>query len=242
MSYAVIFDSYIITEYFSVDHRMIRRLPTWEPSLIEVPGMNGAIYAGTKAEPIEITMTLIPKASDREDRQEVLRELARILSVSTPRTLILEDEGVPYRKAVPKGEMPIEPYLDADSVEVTFVCPDPRLYGSFKTKSLSTSASVSIGGTAPTRPTISGTVTPNSSGYWKVRESNTGKYMQVSMAAGSSHSLSIDCEKRIVKVDGDVVMLAPDSDWLEWNGDTSRTLLVDQGSGTVTVAWREMWW
>lgn len=239
---SVTFNGHDLTTSYSIDYRIERGLPEWQPSLIEAPARNGAIYAGTRAQPAEITMRLVPTSTDRALRQQALRTLAGWLAVSEPKVLNLGDEGGLYRMAVPTGEAEIEPYIDADVVEVTFVCPDPRLYGESKSTTVGTSAkSVTIGGTAPTALSVTVTATPNSSGEWCLTNSTTGDYMLVRMTTGSSHAVVIDCAARSVTVDGTVNMLTPDSDWLTPAPGT-YSLKVTKGSGTSTVAWREMWW
>ena len=242
MSSIVSFDGHDLTALFTVDHKLTRGLPAWEPSLVDVPARVGSIYGGTRAVPLEITMRLCPRALDRDERHEDFRTLASWLAVTEPKQLVLGDEGGRYRMAIPTGTAEIEPYLDADVVEVTLTCPDPRLYGESKTTTVGTSAkSVTIGGTAQTALTVTVTATPNSSGNWTLTNVTTGEYMLVKLTTGSSHSVVIDCASRTVTVDNSVVMLTPESDWLVLDPAT-YSLRVTAGSGTATVAWREMWW
>lgn len=243
--YDVTFAGNVLSLYFDVSWEIERRLPTWEPALITVPSSDVAIFGGTQALPLEISMTLITiDGYDRDSRQILIRELSRILAVDQPRMLKLDDEHGLYRMALPQGEIEVEPLLNADVVRVTFVCPDPRLFGSTYTRSIGTSAvSVSIGGSAyPTEVVVTATATPNSSGTWRLTDSTTGEYLEITgMQTGRSHSVSIDCSARSVSVDGVVTMLTPESDWLTLKPGT-HSMRVTTGSGTATLSFREMWW
>lgn len=242
MSSIVSFDGHDLTALFTVDYQLTRGLPTWEPSLVDVPARVGSIYGGTRTVPLEITMRLCPHALDRDERHEDFRTLAAWLAVTEPKQLVLGDEGGRYRMAVPTGTAEIEPYLDADVVEVTLTCPDPRLYGEQKTTTVGTSAkSVTIGGTAETALTVTVTATPNSSGNWTFTNVTTDEYMLVKLATGSSHAVTIDCAKRTLTVDGAVKALSTDSDWLVLDPAT-YSMRVTAGTGTATLTWQEMWW
>lgn len=239
--YACTFDGHDLAELFSIEYHMTRRLPTWEPTLVDVPARNGALFGGTRAQAVEIGMQLCPRALGRDERQEDLRTLASWLAVSEPKPLYLGDEGGRYRMAVPTGESEITPYLDADVVQIGFVCPDPRLYGDERSATVTTTAtSILVDGTAVTRPLITATATPNGSGIWAITDLTTGEYMQVSLTSGS-HTVVFDCEARTVKVDGAVTMLAPACDWLTF-GNIEHQLQITTGTGTATVTWQEMWW
>lgn len=242
MSAVVSFDGHDLTSLFVVSHELARGLPKWEPVLVDVPARVGTIYGGTRALPLEITLQLCPRSLDRDTRHESFRTLAGWLAVSEPRQLVLGDEGGRYRLAVPTDTAEITPYLDGDVVEVKLTCPDPRLYGETKTKTVGTSATnVTIGGTAATALTVSVTATPNSSGNWTLTNITTGEYILVKLATGSSHAVAIDCAKRTLTVDGAVKALSTDSDWLVLDPAT-YSLRVTAGSGTATLSWREMWW
>lgn len=242
MSYECYFDGHDICELFTVAYHMSRRLPEWEPTLIDVPGRTGAVFGGTRARPIEIKMTLCPLAKGREERQEALRTLAAWLAVDEPKALFLGDEGGRHRLAVPTGEIEIEPYLDADTTEVTFVCPDPRLFGEVRTVAVGTTeTALLVSGTAAAMPVIEATATPDGTGTWKIVNVGTGDYMQVSLTTGASHAVTFDCEARTLTVDGNVAMLAPTCDWLTLEPGENE-LKVSIGTGTANVAWRDVWW
>lgn len=243
MSYTCEFNGHELSSLFTVDLKMVRSLPVWEPNLIDVPGRIGAIFGGTNARPVEITMRLATLADARENRMTSLRTLASWLAVEVPCDLVLGDEGIWYRKAIPTGNIDIEQFIDSEVFEITFVCPDPLLYGSSVSRSVGTSSTtINVGGTAPTRPYITVTATTNSSGVWAITNSTTGDVMQIEgLTTGTSHSLIFDCVNRRVSVDSVVKMLTIASNWFKFNPG-NNTLRVTTGSGTATVQYYERAW
>lgn len=239
---SIIYNGVTLTDLFTVEYHVERTLAAWSPQLVDVPGGDGALLSGSRALPTTVSMTLYAIGDTREQRQASMRTLAAALAVREPKQLILDDEDGLYRMAVPTDESTISAYLNADSVGLSFVCPDPRLYGETKTKTVGTSAtSVTIGGTAATALTVTVTATPNSSGNWTLTNVTTGEYMLVKLATGSSHAVVIDCAKRTLTVDGAVKALSTDSDWLVLDPAT-YSMRVTAGTGTATLSWQEMWW
>ena len=242
MSYTCTFDGHDLTLLFSVEYHMSRALPTWEPTLVEVPN-TGALFGGTRALPVTITMQLVSLDSTRDGRQEALRTLAGWLAVDEPKQLILGDEGGRYRLAIPTDEAAIEPFLNADSVEVSFTCPDPLLHGTERTVTVPSGGSVtiSVGGTAPARPTITAnSARGSSSGAWAVTtESGSGIYAAI--ASNTTRAVVANVATRTLTVAGSVVMLNAAYDWPILTPG-SHTLTMSQGTGAATVKWEELWW
>ena len=244
--YDVYFNEVNISYYCDVELDIERRLPEWEPTLVSVPASNVAIFGGTHALPLEIGMTLITADGfDRGARQNLIRDLSRILAVTEPKRLKLGDEHGLYRMALPKGEIEITQHLNADEVHVTFVCPDPRLFGDNESVSIGTSlVSHYVFGTAsPSSVVVRATATPNSSGIWRIEDQTTGEHMELTgLSTGTSHSVIIDCSARNVSVDGVVRMLSIASDWFTLSPTGTHKLRITVGSGTATLEYQEMWW
>lgn len=243
MSYPVLFDGHDLSTLFTIEHHMERTLADWQPNLIDAPASVGALFGGTQPQPVTVTMELYTLADTREGRQEALRTLAGWLAVDTPRVLSLGDEGGRYRMAIPDGASKVEAYLNADSVEVSLVCPDPRLYGETSTQRMGGTTDVTNGGTAPSYPSfaISG-ASGGSDGYLTITDQTTGERLSVPVASGASASVSIDCAARVVTVDNVVTMLGTTSDWLCVGGGETHALALTGGSGTADVTLTEMWW
>lgn len=121
-----------------------RNLVTWEPTMADMPAGYGSLFVGTKAEAMEIKLTLTTFSETEEQRLDDLRTLSSFLFVTEPRRLYLTDEHFDayfpddqgltdchlYRYALPKGTPKVTHALNAATAELTFVCPDPRAYAS----------------------------------------------------------------------------------------------------------------
>lgn len=239
--YAFEFDGHDLNSLFVVSS-VQRGLPPREPTLVDVPGRSGALFGGTRATPPTITVSLYAIGSTREQRQQAMRTLAGWLAVDEPKRLVLGDEGGRYRLAVPSADASMSQWIDADSVEVTFTCPDPWLYGEVMTETLPSGGTlaITVGGTAPTWPTITANATGGSQGSWIVTlEDGTGIY--ASIPSGTTHALTADCGARTLVVNEGVAMLPPSYDWPRLTPG-AHTLTMAQGTGDATVTWVERWW
>lgn len=121
------FDSHDLSTLFKVAPPE-RNLVTWEPTMVDA--VIGATPTGTKAQPMEITLTLTTFADTLEDRLADLRTLSEWLAVSEPKRLYLSDEMMGseclYREAIPKDTPRVTHAHNAANVTVKFICPDPR--------------------------------------------------------------------------------------------------------------------
>lgn len=240
IDYACTFDGHDLDEFFAVDYQMERRLPTWEPSLVDVPARSGAIFGGTRATPVTIGMRLVVLERFRDRRQELLRMLAGWLAVDEPKKLVLGDEGGRYRLAVPTEEAPITPYLNGDVVEVYFTCPDPLLHGETRTATVPSggTATIRVGGTAPTAPRVTASATGGASG-WTLTMPNGGIHAEI--PNGTTRAVVADCAARTLTVGGSVAMLAPAYDWPTL-APGENVLTMTAGTGAATIEWEELWW
>ena len=235
---SLFFDNHELSELFTVERHVIRRLPTWEPNLVDVPGMSGAIYAGTRALPTTVEMDLYFLSEDRHQRQVDIRTLASYLAVDEPKALVLGDEGGLWRKAVPQLEQPITAYLNADAVHLTFICPDPWLYGLTRTCPLSASTIVRVGGTAPTLIDIE--VTSATSGTLAIANTTTGETMSIGTVQSGANIKALSTEHRLI-VNGTEKVLPVLSDWLTAQPGSNELTLTGGGS-SVVAKFVERWW
>ena len=132
--YSAYFDHHDLSELFVISPP-VRTLTAWEPTSVEA--VIGATPTGTKAQPMEIKLTLTTFAATVEQRLADLRTLSSWLAVDEPKQLILSDAYIgtffltnryEMRYAWPSGAPKVTPALNAMTAEVTFVCPDPRAY------------------------------------------------------------------------------------------------------------------
>lgn len=207
---------------------------------IDVPGRDGAIFGGVTQAVRQLTLSLYVLGRS-DERAEHVRELAARLAVDEPRPLRFGDELT--RMAIPNADVMSTVYFDAEGwVDVTFECPDPWLYGEVMTETLPSGGtlSITVGGTAPTWPTITANATGGSQGSWIVTlEDGTGIYAAI--PSGTTHALTADCGARTLVVNEGVAMLPPSYDWPRLTPGT-HTLTMAQGTGDATVTWVERWW
>ena len=64
--------------------------------------------------------------------------------------------------------------------------------------------------------------------------------MHVKLSSSSTRRVEIDGTARIAKVSGALDMITLDSVWLEL-APGSHTLVMDKGTGSAVVTWRERW-
>lgn len=248
MSYPVLFDGHCLSDLFTVEYHMERSLQKWAPNVIEAPAAIGALFGGTQAQPVTITMQLYTFEKTRDERQEALRTLAGWLAVDSPRVLQLADEGGRWRYAIPDEDTPIEAFLNAESVQISFICPDPRLWGKRRTVTCPKDGSVtfSVGGTAPSMPTVTTTVAASAEGQQWTLTLEDGTfllYQPTYTGALQSRALAIDCAERTLTVDGTTKMLSPLADWLTLApGEHTLTMGGEATGGSASIAWHEMWW
>lgn len=242
MSYELTFDGHELSDLFAVERHATRPLGAWEPTLVDVPGRDGALFAGTRRTPVQLTFDLYAIGGTREERQGAMRTLAGWLAVDSPRQLVLGDEGGLWRLAVPTGDSAQEAFLNADHVAVTFECPDPWLYGEARTATIPSGGSVEVevGGTAPTWPTIECEATGGTQDSWVVTLDG-GPAIYAAIPSGTELEVTADCGARTLMVNREAAMLPPAYDWPQLTPG-AHTLTMAQGTGDATVTWRERWW
>lgn len=225
-----------------VSDRREQLLPT-DVATVDVPGRDGALFGGVTRAVRQVTLALYVLGPVGE-RAPHVRELAARLAVDGPRPLMFSDEAPLWRMAVPNAESESEVYYDAEGyTDVEFVCPDPWLYGEERSVTVPSGGSVTftVGGTAPTWPTITASATGSSQGAWILRLDDSSKGIYAAIASGVTRPVVADCDARTLTVNDATSMLAPSYDWPELTPGT-HTLAMTQGTGAATVTWTERWW
>lgn len=240
----VTFNGHDLTASYHVSNMRVSLLPR-EVSSVTVPGMDGAMYAGSRLQAKDITLTLTAMGTSLAERQEAARTLAGILAVKEPKPLAISVDGGLYYLAIPTSDTERTIYRNATSFEVTFRALDPVMYGIEKTITLSSSTAktVTIGGTYPTYPVIeSGNARGASSSnkYVRITNTSTGEYMDIPVSSSGTHTVVADCQERSCKVDGATAAITLLSDWMVLNPGTV-TLQRTSGSGTFTITYKERW-
>lgn len=243
----VIFDGHDFSSEFRVGN-IEQMIANPRPNLIEKGG-NGIAFNGATLGELTFTVALYLLGGSaigmtaEEARRAKLRTLASWLDVNTPRKLEIGDDSGLYYMAVPSGEAPMSRYVNAASVEVTFVAVDPIAYGEERTVNVPSGGSVTfeVGGTYPTGPTITaaGAIRNSSSLVWGLRIDD-GDFIHVATGSSTSKPVEIDCGARTLAVDGAASVPTLDSDWLAL-APGQHVLRMDQGTGAATVRFRERW-
>lgn len=248
-TWPVTFDGHDLTERFLVTD-VSRPWPSLSASTTDNPA-GGSFLAGLRREAAEVSVTLYAFGSTSE-RREAARELASWLDVDGPSELAFGDDGGLCYMAVPSGTDAPRSFVDAESVSVTFLVPEPVMLGergraqAYMPMSVTevdgpVSPVVMVGGTAPARMIITSEDASRdpSTGLWGVRLDDGG-YARVEIPVSAPSSVTIDCVERTATVNGAPALLTLDSDWLEMSPGR-HVIKLDEGSGTADVSWRERW-
>lgn len=136
-------------------------LPTRKNYTKDIPSLNGEVYMGYKYAPRPIGLECSVNASSREEYIDILKQLAFIFDVKTPKKLILSDDKTRYCYAVLDGGVSEEKIKYGAKFELKFICYDPYLYSiendtfSGVKARIGKSIPVSNGGSTDTYPKIS---------------------------------------------------------------------------------------
>lgn len=213
----------------------------------EVPGRDGAVFTGVRLMPKTINLQISVVSRDIATRRTSARALAAMLAVSEPKELRFSIDGSElYYLAIPHSADAGTIWHNATVFNVAFECLDPVAYGEAHTYNI-VGGTPTIGGSYPTCPMFDltgmrGSTTVLSSGGIKIAETTTGKYIIVPVPTTGTHTVSIDCERRVAKVDGSVVCLTLDSDWLYFEPGQSPRFSFSYGAyNSAKYTYRDRW-
>lgn len=237
----MIFDGHDLNSLFVVSR------PTFETfapnrSFQDVLGRDGTVYMGGSLIGGNISVKLSVIRKTPAQRREDLSTLFMWLDVDEPKWLVMDDQpGISY-KAIPSGDMPIDSFTNADSVVVNFRLLEAAAYGDTVTKTVPSGGSLTftVGGTYPTKPTITANAARDgSSQVWGLKLDN-GAFLHVATGSASARDVVLNCENRTLTIQGAVALPTLDSDWFELAPGT-HTLTMDKGTGAATVTYKERW-
>lgn len=229
----VTFDGYDLSTDAIVGN-LVRQFMPIEVAQIDVPAMDGALFAsgalGTISIAMDLTVTGLP-----EERSAKLRTIAGHLRVDEPRRLAISDDGGKYYLAFPSGG-DIERRVGAETFQLTFECLDPVMYGRTVEQVIAGSATVTVGGNCRTMPTITatGASADPETGFYGV--SVDGGRFDIPMSSGD---VSADCSARTLEVGGRRVLPTLGSDWIELEPGAHTVEI--SGDGACTLSWTERW-
>lgn len=235
----VTFDGHTLNDLFYVGNVDVG-LPEISNDFTDRTG-DGSIHRGMRLGGVTIVVPLVAKPRGMERARTSIAELMGWLDVDEPRKLSLSADDGLWRMAVPNAVSMADAEW-GDRLTVEFRQPDPALYGKSRSVTVPSGGSVTfhVGGTYPTKPTVSGTVTRDGTTHlWGIRLDG-GDFVRASVPTSSATAVAIDCDARTCAVGGATTIPTLDSDWLELKPGT-HTLQNDQGTGACTVTWHERW-
>ena len=220
---------------------VVRPLPTPVPSYEAVAGSDRNVILDVRFEPPTISFTIIATDKTASQRRTMARDLAAILLSKQPVTLSFSGDGGKYYRGVVSDELEMREFVRCGLLPVSFLCDSAAMYGTTRTVTVPSggTASVTVGGTYPTRPSVvcESAVRNSSSLVWGLKLDDQ-KFVHVMTGSSSSRRVEFDCEARVCKVSNSLTLPTLDSDWLELTPG-SHTLKNDQGSGSCVVTFTE---
>ena len=205
----------------------------------------GGRYAlrGVDLVPPQISFRVIAREMTAAQRQARADALAPLLVRDGAVRVAFGSDGGRYYEAVPSGPLDLHQFVSSGSVDVTMTCLEAAMYGDEKVATVPSGGSVTfeVGGTYPTKPTITAAsaVRNSSSLLWGVRLDG-GDFLHVETGSSSSRSVVLDCAAGTCKLAGAAHMATLDSDWFEMRPG-SHTVRMDNGTGAAVVRWQERW-
>lgn len=207
-----------------------------------VPGMDGEIVVEQTIGPRYVSFRLWAFSMDHARLYEDMADIATLLLESKELVLSISDEGGRIRNVVLDGELDFDEYEERGSMPITLKQPDPYcdLHESYTALVPSGSLVdiVTYGHVTAFTITADEAYSDVSSNVWGLRF-DEGDFLHVELPnSESSHSIEIDCDERIVLVDGVASMATLDSDWPDLQVGV-HTVRMDQGTGDASITWRK---
>lgn len=213
-----------------------------EVSQRTVPGMDGAVYTGSRLTERTIGVRMALTAHDLIERQWQARNIAAALASKEPARLAASIDGGLWYMAVATSTPDMTRMVGALAFDVTFTCMDPVAYGDERTVTVPSGGSVRfhVDGTYPTMPTVYAPAASNGSGGFWALTLKDGTHLDATVPSGlTTVPVVAKCTERILTVNGSVALLQPEADWLVLEpGDHTLTMT---GAGAATVAFVERW-
>lgn len=231
----IIYDGVDLEKYFRIAYDDCLAPPVQIESL-KVPGRNGELFRSSRLGTRSINMRLRLKLRRYQDVAEHRRHLAGLLIKDRPCKLVLGGDPDRYYMAIVEGESELDSLWYTGGAEVTFVCHDPLAYGAMRTRPFASIATGKYAGTYKTAPIFEATPLAGST-YYRVTNSLTGEFVQVTHNFDGKTPVLIDCGLQLAKVGGSPTKVAFASDYFYLEpGEYSIG-----ASAPTTMKWQEVW-
>lgn len=211
-------------------------IESWDGS-----GVDGSRLLGSRLPEREIVLECRAFCDTWEDFDILVSNLIAYMADGVERPLSVRTRSGEYYLAhfVGYDEGDREGGNGIGAFTLTFVASNPMRYAGDRSVSVSSenSATLLVGGNRPTRPRISAAeAEAGESGLWTLL---FGDAVNLSVALESeTHEVSIDCDRRVVTVDGATSMITLDSDWPVLSPG-AHTVSMTSGTGDAVVSWTE---
>ena len=208
-----------------------------------MPGISNSYvksnHIRTEIAPTVITVRIRLIEDTPLDLTEIKRQIAGKLFTDKPAKLLLYDDPTRYDMAKLDGATDFNKLWTSGSAELNFLNASGISYDETPiSTSFTTSNSLAVGGTWKTKPKFTivfGTTAPS----YKITNSTTGKYVEVTTPFAIGNTLIIDCEKELVTLNGNPIM--PKVSMLSDFFDLIPGVNVLTSPRSVTVSYRSAW-
>lgn len=216
-------------------------LPAMRENVTERSGRHGSTVNSLTLGPREITLECRAFEDRWADYDSLMDTISAWLVTSSDKKLQLRNHPGQYYMAhyvsVTESERIGETGIGG--FELAFTATDPVRFGEDRSYVLSGTdqAQITIGGTdsCDMRIEVRG-ATKDSSNTWAMKLAGTT--MTVPLSAMGTHSITLDCANRAVKVDDKASCLTLGSNWPTLTPG-KKTVQITVGSGTATLSWKQ---
>lgn len=231
----MIYDGTDLRDYFHVGYDRVV-LPPVDVATVDVAGRDGSLFQRATLRPLAINAFFRWKKASPDGLSDRRRLVASLLFRRKPCRLVLPDEPDKHYLACVNGSSQLDSLGKNAKAYVTFTCPDPVAFGQTRTRSMTTSASGTIGGTYRTRPVFE--CTPARGSYFKLTNELTGEFVQVNASFTGAQTLVVDCMTEQATLNGVNYPVTFASDYFSFEPGPYS---VRASSGSTEMRWTERW-
>jgi predicted phage tail component-like protein len=229
-------------------------LPPMLSQTIQVPCRPGLWYIRTDFGARYINVGIAIDATDTYDLRNKVRVLAAWLNpMNGPQALTFDNEpDKTYYAVLDEGgsgggtgsqATDITQIAALGQGTLTFLCPDPFVYGTETSMPFSNDAvTLNVDGTTETCPRIEVTFTKQATNF-TVTHTQSGKKVILDTVFNANDTLTIDCAKQLIEVNGSPAMADLDlsSDFFALSPGVQNLQITPTGVSTATIYWTPRW-
>lgn len=235
---------YSVDKNLVVMHVAPSVLPPLTTVAQQVPRRPGAYYYRSDYGMRQIPVDVAYIGSSLADARAKVRDIANWLQASSsPQALVFDDETDKTYYAVLDGTTDWQQLVYFGKTTLNFTCPDPLAYGTETSAAFANgSVAVTPAGTYETYPRIQCTFTQQVSNP-SLTDSVTGSKITVDHVFAANDTLTIDCSKEYIEINGANAMADLDltSDFFGMNPGVAHTLTLSDTTITATAYWTPRW-